>query len=116
MFVSICANLWLKKLQTSVKSVISPCTGPSPMSLPLGNSGLTFAPGEWQNLPHHEDMSAPEKHPAQTRVLVLEEHPLLRHGIADYLNSQPDIIVCGEAQMFTSTKSDLVEPLTRTYA
>jgi DNA-binding NarL/FixJ family response regulator len=41
-------------------------------------------------------MSDREKHPAKTPVLVLEEHPLLRHGIADYLNSQPDIMVCGE--------------------
>src|SRR5262249_41550596 len=41
-------------------------------------------------------MSAPEKNPPKTRILVLEEHPLLRHGIAEYLNSQPDIIVCGD--------------------
>ena len=26
----------------------------------------------------------------------MEEHPLLRHGVAEYLNSQPDMIVCGE--------------------
>src|SRR5215831_19699639 len=37
-----------------------------------------------------------EKHPAKTRILVLEEQPLLRHGIATYLNSQPDMIVCGD--------------------
>ncbi len=41
-------------------------------------------------------MSDQEKHPAKTQVLVLEEHPLLRHGITMYLNSQPDITVCGE--------------------
>ena len=109
MSVSILCESVAKKIQTSVKSVISPCTGPSPMSLSLGNSGLTFAPREWQNLPHHEDMSAPEKHPAQTRVLVLEEHPLLRHGVADYLNSQPDIIVCGEADHIRDARHKLNE-------
>src|SRR5215831_4090249 len=41
-------------------------------------------------------MSSPEKHPVKTRILILEEHPLLRHGLADYLNSQPDMTVCGE--------------------
>ena len=42
-------------------------------------------------------MSAPEKHPAKTRILILEEHPLLRYGVADYLNAQPDMTVCGES-------------------
>src|SRR4029453_16724620 len=41
-------------------------------------------------------MSAPEKSSAKTRILILEEHPLLRHGIAQYLDSQPDMTVCGE--------------------
>jgi DNA-binding NarL/FixJ family response regulator len=42
-------------------------------------------------------MSSPEENVVRTRVFVLEEHPLLRHGLMDYLNSQPDMIVCGEA-------------------
>jgi DNA-binding NarL/FixJ family response regulator len=42
-------------------------------------------------------MPTPAKNPVRTRILVLEEHPLLRHGIIDYLNSQPDMIVSGEA-------------------
>jgi DNA-binding NarL/FixJ family response regulator len=50
-----------------------------------------------QLLNAHAQMSAPEKNPAKTRILVLEEHPLLRHGLADYLNCQPDMLVCGEA-------------------
>jgi len=41
-------------------------------------------------------MSAPENYPAKTRILILEEHPLLRHGVAQFLNSQPDMMVCGE--------------------
>lgn len=31
------------------------------------------------------------------RILILEEHPLLRQGVIDYLNSQCDMFVCGEA-------------------
>jgi len=41
-------------------------------------------------------MSTPEKHSGKIRILILEEHPLLRHGVADFLNSQDDMIVCGE--------------------
>jgi hypothetical protein len=42
-------------------------------------------------------MSDAVKNPVKTRILILEEHPLLRHGIRDYLNSQPDLLVCGAA-------------------
>jgi DNA-binding NarL/FixJ family response regulator len=54
-------------------------------------------------------MSDREKHPAKTPVLVLEEHPLLRHGIADYLNSQPDIIVCGETDNIRDARHKIHE-------
>ena len=37
-----------------------------------------------------------EKNSAKTGILILEEHPLLRYGVAHFLNSQPDMIVCGE--------------------
>jgi DNA-binding NarL/FixJ family response regulator len=52
-------------------------------------------------------MSAPEKNPVETRILVLEEHPLLRHGVADYLNSQPDIIVCGETDNIRDARNKI---------
>jgi DNA-binding NarL/FixJ family response regulator len=32
------------------------------------------------------------------RVFVLDDHPLFRFGLKRLLNSQPDMIVCGEAQ------------------
>src|SRR5262245_3461449 len=41
-------------------------------------------------------MSASEKYPVKSRILILEEHPLLRHGVAHVLNSQPDMMICGE--------------------
>ncbi len=52
-------------------------------------------------------MSAPEKHPAKTQVLVLEEHPLLRHGVAHFLNSQPDMAVCGESDNIRDARNKI---------
>jgi DNA-binding NarL/FixJ family response regulator len=55
----------------------------------------------------HEHLKA--KHVAKARILVLEEHPLLRHGIADFLNSQPDMIVCGESDNIRDGRSKIAE-------
>jgi len=45
----------------------------------------------------------------KTRILVLEEHPLLRHGIIDYLDSQPNMIVCGEADNIRDARNEIAE-------
>src|ERR1700747_971496 len=57
---------------------------------------------------HPIRMSAPEN-TERTRFLVLEEHPLLRHGITDYLGSQPDMIVCGEADNIRDARNKIAE-------
>ena len=54
-------------------------------------------------------MSDPGKNPAKTRILILEEHPLLRYGIRDYLNSQSDMIVCGEADNIRDARNKIAE-------
>jgi DNA-binding NarL/FixJ family response regulator len=54
-------------------------------------------------------MSAPEKHPVKIRIFVLEEHPLLRHGIAHLLNSQADMIVCGETDNIRDARHKIQE-------
>ncbi|PYK10741.1 MAG: hypothetical protein DME61_02745 [Verrucomicrobia bacterium] len=54
-------------------------------------------------------MSDPVKNPVRTRILVLEEHPLLRHGIIDYLDSQPDMIVCGERDNIREARNKIAE-------
>ena len=54
-------------------------------------------------------MSAPEKHPAKIQVLVLEEHPLLRYGVAYYLNAQPDMTVCGESDNIRDARHKIHE-------
>jgi DNA-binding NarL/FixJ family response regulator len=54
-------------------------------------------------------MSPPTKNTEQTRVVVLEEHPLLRHGIVDFLNSQPDLLVCGEADNIRGARDEIAK-------
>jgi DNA-binding NarL/FixJ family response regulator len=54
-------------------------------------------------------MSVPEKHSPKTRILILEEHPLLRHGISDFLNSQPDMLVCGETDNIRDARNKIHE-------
>src|SRR5947208_9742893 len=48
-------------------------------------------------------------HPAKIRILVLDEQPLLRHGISAYLNSQPDMVVCGEADSLPGAGTKIAE-------
>ena len=54
-------------------------------------------------------MSSPEKHPAKTGILILEEHPMLRYGVAHFLNSQPDMIVCGETDNIRDARHKMQE-------
>ena len=68
---------------------------------PLQGADLTF------RKPHSTGMSVPGSPVAKTRVLVLEEHPLLRDGIADFLNAQPDLLVCGEANNIRATRGEI---------
>jgi DNA-binding NarL/FixJ family response regulator len=54
-------------------------------------------------------MAGSDKHPPKTRILVLEEHPLLRHGLSVYLNAQPDMTVCGEVDSIPGARSKIPE-------
>jgi len=54
-------------------------------------------------------MSASGKNPVRTGIVVLEEHPLLRHGMADFLNSQPDLLVCGEAENICEARDEIAK-------
>ena len=59
---------------------------------------------------HATDSSVPPgKRGAKTRILVVDEHPLLRHGIVTYLSAQPDMIVCGEADCIPGARSKIAE-------
>jgi DNA-binding NarL/FixJ family response regulator len=34
---------------------------------------------------------------SRTRIFLIEDHPIARHGLAQLINVQPDMLVCGEA-------------------
>src|SRR5437867_13456788 len=43
------------------------------------------------------------------RILVVDAYPMLRHGLVTYLNAQPDLIVCGEADSIPSALIKIAE-------
>lgn len=34
----------------------------------------------------------------QKQILLVDDHPIVRHGIALYINQEPDLIVCGQSE------------------
>ena len=54
------------------------------------------------------DMSIPGRSVA-TRIMVLEEHPLLRDGMTDFLNAQPDLQVCSEADNIRDARNEIAK-------
>jgi DNA-binding NarL/FixJ family response regulator len=43
------------------------------------------------------------------RILVVDAYPMLRHGLVTYLNAQPDLTVCGEADSVPSALIKITE-------
>jgi hypothetical protein len=54
-------------------------------------------------------ISAQGRPVAKTRILVLEEHPLLRDGMTDFLNAQLDLQVCGEAGNIRDARNEITK-------
>src|SRR5437763_13956995 len=38
-----------------------------------------------------------EKSNARRRIFIVDDHPLVREGLANLINQQPDLVVCGQA-------------------
>jgi DNA-binding NarL/FixJ family response regulator len=38
------------------------------------------------------------KSKSRKRILLVDDHPLLRQGISQLINQQPDLVICGEAE------------------
>jgi DNA-binding NarL/FixJ family response regulator len=56
----------------------------------------------------------PQPAPAKQRILVIDDHPLVRRGLTTLINAEPDLIVCAEAancreglQAITGARPDL---------
>jgi chemotaxis response regulator CheB len=58
--------------------------------------------------PARADASVPARS-VTTRILVLEQHPLLRDGITDFLNAQTGLLVCGEADNIRDARSEIAK-------
>jgi hypothetical protein len=88
--------LWRTKDRIAPKALSNTVT-PTYSPPPKPKLCLTSTPPGCHKRAHNPSMSPQGKNPLRTRILVLEEHPLLRDGIADFLNAQPDLLVCGAA-------------------
>ena len=42
-------------------------------------------------------MKVPKKPAAKMRLVILDDHPMMREGLAQLINNEPDLTVCGEA-------------------
>src|SRR6266478_4570355 len=88
------------------QSFCSPRTTCSPRDnnmRPLEGTDLTL------RKPAQAGMSVPGRSAAKTRILVLEEHPLLRDGITDFLNAQSDLQVCGAADNIRDARNEIAK-------
>ncbi|MCL2330117.1 MAG: response regulator transcription factor [Phycisphaerae bacterium] len=45
----------------------------------------------------HSSTSNNHSNPQAARILLVEDHPIVRRGLADIINAEPDLHVCGEA-------------------
>ncbi len=45
--------------------------------------------------------------PSRKRILVVDDHPILREGLLQLINLQPDLMVCGEAENASQALSAL---------
>ena len=75
-------------------------------NLEIGGPG---AEAEGQSLSPFGCSESVAEQPAKIRILVFDEQPLLRWGISAYLNSQPDMMVCGEAGSVSDARSKVAE-------
>jgi DNA-binding NarL/FixJ family response regulator len=48
---------------------------------------------------------------AKSRVLLVDDHPIIRQGLSQLINSEPDLEVCGEASSAGEALEKLIAPL-----
>lgn len=47
---------------------------------------------------------SPSGNPARQRVLIVDDHPIVRHGLARMIEASPDLAVCGEVETVADAK------------
>lgn len=52
------------------------------------------------------------EHPKRAKILLVEDHSVVRYGLAQLINRQSDLVVCGEAESVRAAMEDIqrVEP------
>src|SRR6478672_8525052 len=45
--------------------------------------------------------------PSRTRIVLIDDHPVVRRGMNDLLSHEPDLLVCGEAEGETDALTTL---------
>ena len=53
--------------------------------------------------------------PRKKRVLIVDDHPIIRHGVAALIQSEPDLEVCAEADSPHSLSTTVALRLARDY-
>jgi DNA-binding NarL/FixJ family response regulator len=43
-------------------------------------------------------VGSPQRVQARRRIFILDDHPMTRYGLAQLINHEPDLLVCGEAE------------------
>ena len=46
----------------------------------------------------HPEPSTRRPHPKRTHILLIDDHPLVRERLAEVIQREPDLAVCGEAE------------------
>ena len=70
---------------------------------------------QWYAPPSHAAAAIPQAPPARKRILIVDDHSVVRRGLVTLINEQPDMEVCGDAEnetdaigLFRSSKPDLL--------
>jgi DNA-binding NarL/FixJ family response regulator len=53
---------------------------------------------KWRNVMTDQKTKRHQQADDKTRILIVDDHPLIRHGLAELINQQTDLDVCGEAE------------------
>ena len=69
----------------------------------------------WYASPDNQDATKPETPAPRKKILIVDDHSVVRRGLVTLINEQPDMEVCGDAEneadaigLFHSSKPDLL--------